>query len=284
MKIKLLYLKVFMVALGIGYLSVIPFPGKPAMTETVKLATSEIRPVTTPQKSEETPQIFDIDHIFAEWPEEEIEMLEPGQGWRLEEIKVRKDEKLLGLYHENGRAFLKYSKVKITNDEEGWKNISVDHKNSPRFLLRKTGMLKEGKVTTVFSGFSSFDDELRDGYETNSFQENTIRQFRLDDSDPEYTFRVQKGLSRSKDKVLVLLLEDGETSQVINFAYYSDSEEPYLGDNLLWAGDLDHDNKLDFYLEFYNEKGGYRTGLFLSSKAEKGKLVKLVGGFTTLGC
>ena len=49
-------------------------------------------------------------------------------------------------------------------------------------------------------------------------------------------------------------------------------------------GDLDNDGKLDLYFDEFNEKGYFGVSLYLSSEAEKGKLVKVVATFGTAGC
>jgi hypothetical protein len=54
--------------------------------------------------------------------------------------------------------------------------------------------------------------------------------------------------------------------------------------NFIWVGDLDGGGKLGFYadlIDFYNISA---KRLFLSSQAEKGKLIKQVAVFFTSGC
>jgi hypothetical protein len=90
-------------------------------------------------------------------------------------------------------------------------------------------------------------------------------------------------LTKSKEKILALVLESGKSSQIIHFIYYHEFGD-WVG-SLLWVGDLDRDGKLDLYMDFYGyEKGGYGSGLFLSSEAEKGELVKQVADFSASGC
>jgi hypothetical protein len=44
---------------------------------------------------------------------------------------------------------------------------------------------------------------------------------------------------------------------------------------LFWVGDLNNDDKIDIFMDFWNyEKGCYLSGLFISSEAENGDLVK----------
>jgi hypothetical protein len=64
------------------------------------------------------------------------------------------------------------------------------------------------------------------------------------------------------------------------------SEDQFFEDSiyvLLWAGDLDRDGVPDLLLDLSNHYNVSRIALFLSSKAEKGKLYKKVALFETVG-
>lgn len=79
---------------------------------------------------------------------------------------------------------------------------------------------------------------------------------------------------------MVLLLENDVESQIIDFSY----DNRFVG-NLYWVGDLDSDGKLDLFMNFWNyEKGYYSSGLFLSSEAKKGQLVKRFEFLAYGGC
>jgi len=105
--------------------------------------------------------------------------------------------------------------------------------------------------------------------------------------DEEYTLRVAPGMTRNGTEANVLILETGETNQIVTFnSHFEDKNTKYdtIGD-LLWVGDLDGDGKLDFYFsDFGYEKGGFGSNLFLSSAAERGQLIKLVASFGIAGC
>ena len=89
----------------------------------------------------------------------------------------------------------------------------------------------------------------------------------------EYSLRVEKGISTKQRPIMILFLETAKTSQIVHFIYYMEKGD-YVG-NLYWVGDLDRDGKLDLYMDFWNyEKGYYSSGLFISSEAKKGSLVK----------
>ena len=78
------------------------------------------------------------------------------------------------------------------------------------------------------------------------------------------------------------MLETGNIKQIVHFVHFAEGN--YVG-SLYWVGDLDRDGKLDLFMDFYGyEKGGYKSGLFLSSVAEKGNLVKKFEYFILGGC
>ena len=96
------------------------------------------------------------------------------------------------------------------------------------------------------------------------------------------SFVLQTKNTKSNKKSFALILDDENTSQIIHVVY---GEPGNVIGNLLWIGDLDVDGKLDLYMDFYSyEKGYFDSGLFLSSKAKKGQLVKQAASFFTAGC
>ena len=53
---------------------------------------------------------------------------------------------------------------------------------------------------------------------------------------------------------------------------------------LIWAGDLDRDGRLDFYMDLTNHYNVRALTLFLSSAAKEGELVGLVAELVLMGC
>ena len=53
---------------------------------------------------------------------------------------------------------------------------------------------------------------------------------------------------------------------------------------LIWAGDLDGDGKLDLYIDLSDHYNVMGKTLFLSSKRQPGKLVERIAQFLTVGC
>ncbi|MEO8071914.1 MAG: hypothetical protein ABI686_01585 [Acidobacteriota bacterium] len=198
--------------------------------------------------------------------------LETGEVSNGEDIKAKSGETWFGFFNESNEDVLRPTKIKISHRKENtltWTNISVKDKNEPLFLVKGLKNIKKRKVVTLFRGvtFEEADENKQPTYLRNGF----VKDFRLGETN--YTLRVKEGVNEEQQRVWVLLLETGKVSQIISHITYS-GEEAEVG-NLFWVGDLDGDNKLDFYMDFYGyEKGYYSTGLFLSSEAKKGKLVK----------
>ncbi len=203
-------------------------------------------------------------------------LLETGEASNGEDFKMKTGETWLGLFNENGKDFLRPTKVKISQTVEkindfNWVEISVKNKITPLFLIKKSKNLKVGNVKTLFHPKTW--QETGEDVEFISMKNGFDEKFNLEGK--EYTLRVEKALSEKQEPILVLLLETENKSQMIHYIGFV--EEGGYTANLLWVGDLDDDGKLDLYMEFYDyEKGGYNTGLFLSSEAQKGKLVRKI--------
>ena len=232
------------------------------------------------------PEIFNIPD-YSENEEEPdykiklLDILETGNNFDKEEIEeVKSGETWLGLFRGKNGFYLRDAKIKIRPEQRknyGRDNsltIKLNRKSESVFMLKNAGKLKKGKVETLYRRASLEESEpMKIGFS---------RTFKF--GNRTYTFEVRAGLTDTNEKRSVLLLKSGNKSHIIYYNLFFEA-----GDNIgemLWVGDLDRDGKLDFYLDFYTfEKGGYDSGLFLSSEAEKGDLVKQVAAFgTNSGC
>lgn len=86
-----------------------------------------------------------------------------------------------------------------------------------------------------------------------------------------------------------LVLASGETEQEIaRFEAFGDTKgKPQLPDvvpEVFFAGDLDHDGRLDLLIDISNHYNLWHPALFLSSAAGEGELVGRVAELTTTGC
>lgn len=217
------------------------------------------------------PKTFDIENFWDEEEKFNIDFLETGEVSNVEDIRAKSGETWFGLFSENSKEMLRPTKLKIKftkADGLDWKDISVNEKSEPLFLTNKK-QLKSGKIKTLFRG-STFKEANEKDREVTGMKDGFSKKFYL--NNVEYTLRTEKGVSTDKQKILVLILETADISQVIHYINYQEGDG--VG-NLFWVGDLDRDGKLDLYMDFWNyEKGYYSSGIFLSSEAERGNLVK----------
>lgn len=228
------------------------------------------------------PKVFNVENFWNDDEKFNREFLEVGEVSNVKDIKAKSGESWFGLFCENNKEFLRPTKIKVRSKKVNgldWKEISVNEKSEPLFLINKK-RLKSGEVKTLFRGLTFREANEKDG-EVTEMRENFSRKFYL--NNVEYTLRTEKGISTENQKILVLLLETPNKSQIIYYIDYM-GEGDYVGD-LLWVGDLDRDGKLDLYMSYWNyEKGYYSSGIFLSSEAEKGKLVKNSDYYMLSGC
>jgi hypothetical protein len=200
-----------------------------------------------------------------------------------DEVTAKSGEKWLGLFKEDDKYFLRYAKIKVSRvrdeivDEDPkaktGKKVSIENKIEPIFLLDKAKMLREGEITTLYN---SPKDEGGKQME-NGFSES----YKLDGK--IYTLKVvnEKTSETGISKGSKLVLESEETKQVL-VSLPNGGNDAFW--HLLWVGDLDRDGKLDFYADVSWHHNVSNPVLFLSSQAEKGKLVKDVADFRSVGC
>lgn len=281
MKIKKLI--VFLIAFSIGGLSVWLIKPFSIPKNDPKVEIQELK--TTHVKSKDVTPKLPVFNTEDFWNEHGTgrnrRLLETGAVTNTKDIKAKSGETWLGLFNENGRDVLRSTKITIKFERDldlDWKNVSVKEKTNPLFLLKKSKPLKQGEVTTLWR--EKTQNEVEEWNDNASIRENFFKKFTL--GEREYTLRTVKGLSEKQEPILVLLLETENISQVIHIVYFEEGN--YVG-NLYWVGDLDSDGKLDLFMDFYGyEKGYYNSGLFLSSEAEKGKLVKKLEYFALSAC
>lgn len=284
MKITKVFIGVFLLTFSIGIIGYFLIPKTNKNIEQKEIVKSV--PLVLPASKIEAkiqPNVFDIENFWDETEgKHNINFLEIGEVSNGEDIKAKSGETWFGLFNENGENVLRTTKIKVkTTKEENlvWKEISVSDKKNPIFLLKDKKKLKTGKVKTLYREKTWREND--DYNDAATVKDGFNKKFYF--GDIEYTLRVERGVSTKQESLLVLLLETANTSQIVHFVYYME-EADYVG-NLYWVGDLDRDGKLDLFMDFYGyEKGGYSSGLFLSSEAEKGKLVKKSEYFMLGGC
>jgi hypothetical protein len=296
MKIKKIFLSVFLLTFIIGYISVLP---------TEKCCVPIRIPNTIPteileSQFEAKPDLETIEEVNS-WAEKEnypfkIKLLENGDGYHGAEIDAKNGETWLGLFEEKGEFFLRSTKLKIKrvydpimgaeDYKKTGKSVEVTGKKTPLFLVKNAAFLAEGKISTVFKGVTW--DEYYDNPETKDLPLEEVLTFIRKDFSQVYEIagkqielKVIEAKNKDGDKILALTLKSDGKRQILH-TIYADGY-PELG-TLYWIGDLDRDGRPDFYLELFEHENVNNKVLFLSSPADKDKLVKKVAYFWTTGC
>jgi hypothetical protein len=127
-------------------------------------------------------------------------------------------------------------------------------------------------------------DVLRAEIDTASWPTSlwTARRVRLVLAGQRYTLRVTPSdPTRPLTDRSEVLLDDGLTTQVLHRMPRDLSDAEW---EMLWAGDLDGDGRLDLYMNLSHHYNMTHQILFLSTAAGAGDLVGRVAEFTTTGC
>lgn len=208
-----------------------------------------------------------------------IQILETGE-FHGDEVTAQTGEAWLGLFRRGNDFSLLPAvlSVSLVNDqivdepdEKTGKEVAVLGQENPVFLIKGIGFGQGQSIPTIFSGEQSINNNFDLNFDLNG--KNYRLKAETEKPDPENPQFINE---TSK-----LVLTSGKTKQVLY------DPEGICSDciwSMLWAGDLDADGKPDFYLNLNNHYNGEIKRLFLSSFAEKGKLVKEVAAFTTVGC
>lgn len=296
MKITKTFISIFLLTFIIGFVSVLPTQKK----STRKAATTALPEKLPTPPIELTPELETIEEV-EHWMDEEknpykIKLLETGEGFHGEEVKAKSGEIWLGLFKERKGYSLRSTKIKIrrvhdeiVDDEDETKktgkSVSVEGKLKPIFLLKNANRLREVSITTLFQRLPV--DEMSEAEESElvsneiltTLKKDFIQKYKI--AGKEYELRVIEATNKNNEKILALTLESDGIRQVLHTmnAEYDGS----LG-TLYWVGDLDIDGKPDFYLDLFEHENVENRVLFLSSEAEKGKLVKMIAQFWITGC
>ena len=127
-------------------------------------------------------------------------------------------------------------------------------------------------------------DVLRAEIDTASWPTSlwTARSLRFVLPGQRYTLRVTPSdPAQPITKGSEVLLDDGLTTQVLHRMPQDPNDAEW---EVLWAGDLDGDGRLDLYMNLSHHYNMTHRMLFLSTAAGAGDLVGRVAEFTTTGC
>jgi len=151
--------------------------------------------------------------------------------------------------------------------EKTGKRVGVESADEPLFLVRGLPDLKEGPVDVSFDGW----DWLKPGVKKELELSGTTWSLcayghgKDDWSIEDYSLALGSG---------------GVTQELARFETCCDDTMPAL----IWAGDIDRDGMLDFFVELSNHYNVARRTLFLSTLAGQGELVGKAAEFVTYGC
>ncbi len=143
----------------------------------------------------------------------------------------------------------------------------------PVLAAKKIKNLKPGKANVVY--------HRRAFSERDTLKVGMARAYEL--NGVTWRLRVSRGLTKEGTRVGVLVLSDGSRERVLEYSGVWDESGIDFGDVLL-AGDLDNDGKLDLYLENWRSGESLVSLLYLSSHAAKNQHVGLAAVFTNSGC
>ncbi|MDQ3089299.1 MAG: hypothetical protein M3Q78_12005 [Acidobacteriota bacterium] len=295
MKITKTFVSVFLVTFLIGYVFV---PAtKKEVTISFETATKLLETLPSPIETKSEIEILEENNDWEDRDESKfkIKLLETGEDFNDDDVVAKNGETWLGLFKEKENYFLRPTRIKIsrirvkTDDGENRKvktrkSIKVSDQIKPLFLLKNFNASKEkSHITTLFQGMTWSDIlEHKEHPNFNSYEMLTklnksfVGNYKIGIN--EYTLRVIKAKNKNNAEILALILEGEGKRQIIHTVQ---TKESFDVGSLYWVGDLDSDGKPDFYLDLYYSDYILEQTLFLSSKAENGKLIKAVASFVT---
>lgn len=285
MKIKISYPFVFMTAFLLGSAAFLltmwlsqsrkEIPKEVVKNEVLNQSVEEIWKL-------ETVEEIDIYTYDEEKPYPfKVKLLETG-GFDGYDIKAKSGEIWLGLFKENDEYFLRPTKLKVgwlyeknalTNEKirRIGKDIRVKDRYEPIFLLKNADFLKKGKIKTLFKGMNYKEvhefgnPNIAPMYQVTELNTGFSQKYEI--GGKHYELKVMSVFTKNGYETCAIVLEGDGKRQIIPTGCQG---------LLFWVGDLDRDNKPDLFLQVSESDYFGEDVLFLSSPAEKGKIVKKV--------
>jgi hypothetical protein len=213
---------------------------------------------------------------FAQSQRDSIALLTTGT-FHSDEVKARSGERWIGLLH--GPSGFVWRAVTIAahpvNDpvvDEPGEKTGIEVSVPGRAILLTKGIpgLLGTKVRTVL-----------DNPEGLILPEQDALELALNGGGYRIRVSDRRPGDDAPEKPSRLVLESAGKSQVL-YEWPTGLLDQHC--ELLWAGDLDGDGKLDLVMILSDHYNVMETTLFLSSRHSKGDLVKRIGKFVTTGC
>ena len=293
MRITKTFVSVFLLTFLIGYVFVPS--AKKEMEISFETATTILKTLPPPTETKSELEILEENDYWKDKDESKfkIKLLETGEDFNDDDVVAKNGEDWLGLFKEDENYFLRSTKIKISRipddngenqSDEMKKSVKVGGKTKPIFLLKNFNTSKEKKqITTLFQGIT-WSDILEDKGQFNHISYEMLTKLNKDFNETykigesKFTLKVIEAKNQNNMEILALILEGEGKRQIIHTVQ---TKESFDVGSLYWVGDLDSDGKPDFYLDLYGNDYMLGRTLFLSSKAEKGKLIKAVASFVT---
>ncbi|WP_316636270.1 hypothetical protein [uncultured Flavobacterium sp.] len=203
-----------------------------------------------------------------------------------DEIEENYDKKTwFGLFKNNNDYSLSETKVAFKRvndpiiddneeDKTGWE-VSASVKDTCVILIEKLPYFVDGNISSVKIPENIYPEES----------------FKFNFKGIEYTlFATGKKKKEAPDsdwivvsnyKLYLKTVVDGKETTELLVAKKNFDDQMI---KIIFGGDLDDDNKLDLIIDTASHYNASSPTLYLSKPAEKGKAIKPVGVFTTVGC
>jgi len=203
-----------------------------------------------------------------------------------DEVEENYDKKVwFGLFKNNNDYSLSETKVSFKRvndpivdeneeDKTGWE-VSASVKDSCVILIEKLPYFVDGSISSVKIPESIYPEES----------------FKFNFKGIEYTlFATGKKKKEEQDsdwivvsnyKLYLTAVIDGKKTTELLVAKKNFDDQMI---KIIFGGDLDDDNKLDLIIDTASHYNVTSPTLYLSKPGEKGKVIKPIGVFTTVGC
>lgn len=204
-----------------------------------------------------------------------------------DEVTSRSGEAWLGLFPTASGYALRATTLSVKavrdevvdgEDERTGKEVTVSAARAPLFLVKAAGRLRPRVVPTVFAGELALvkDSNIRLASPDGEYLLTVDSPESSDPSAPPRPLQPPDTLAQHS----TLTLHVGRIAQPL----FSMTSHATASWELLWAGDLDGDGKLDLLLDLSTHENVSERRLFLSTAAGKGEAVREVAIFETVGC
>jgi hypothetical protein len=159
-------------------------------------------------------------------------------------------------------------------DKTGWE-VTAQAKDSCLILIEKLPYFIDGNITSVKIPESIYPDErFKFSYKNVEYTLFATGKKKKEQSDSDW-------IVVSNYKLYLKTVVDGKEATELLVAKKNFDDQMI---KLIFAGDLDDDNKLDLIIDTASHYNVSSPTLYLSKPAEKGKAIKPVGVFATVGC